>query len=238
MSGELHIDLETVIPDVLELPLKIEAPMHISSVALIRDEEGANSFSILPPEAVHTLVEQNIQVYMQHGFGSSAQYTDMEYANAGVIFEDDFRQLTTLCKILIKQRPFSQEQLEMLKEGQIIFTSLDMQKMKETEITLHLQKKVSAFGWNLIHGDRQEPLCDAIIAQQVSNLGISLSLSDLLLPILTDLIIHPKIRYALQKNPALMQCIYCYDGTVCHEPLAARFHLPWRDIISLCWELN
>ncbi|MBR4136592.1 MAG: hypothetical protein IKU03_09355 [Bacteroidales bacterium] len=235
---DLVLITETPTPDVLEYPIKMEHPMPKSVVALIKDEDVKAAYGILPPESVQTLVENNVIVYMQHGFGAHAHFTDEEYAEAGVVFEDDFTVLASLAKVLVKQTDFTEEELEKIRPEQILFSSQNLSTLSEKALQLLLEKKAAAFAWDLLHDDQQGYLVDKIFDEQISNFGITLALSNLLLPLIVDVVIHPKIRYALQKNPSLMQCIYCYNGTVCHKPLADRFLLPWKDIISLCWDLN
>ncbi|MBO4488341.1 MAG: hypothetical protein J5741_01635 [Bacteroidales bacterium] len=235
---DLVLITETPTPDVAEYPLKVEHPMPKTTMALVKDDDPQASYSILPPESVQTLVENHVIVYMQHGFGTHAHFTDEEYAEAGVVFEDDFTVLASLAKVLVKQTDFTEEELEKIRPEQILFSSQNLSTLSEKALQLLLEKKAAAFAWDLLHDDEQGYIVDKIFSDQISNFGITLALSNLLLPLLLDLLIHPKIRYALQKNPQLMQCVYCYDGTVCHQPLADRFMLPWKDIISLCWDLN
>ncbi len=235
---DLVLITETPTPDVLEYPIEVEHPIPKTAVALVRDDDAKISYSILPPESVQTLMENHIIVYMQHGFGAQAHFTDEEYAEAGAIFEDDLRTLSSLAKVLVKQTDFTKEEIALAKPEQILFSSQNLSRLSEQSLLLLIEKQCTAFAWDLLHNDQQEFVTDKILEEQISNFGVTLSLSNLLTPMIIDLVIHPKTRYALQKNPQLMQCAYCYAGTVCFKPLADRFFLPWKDIISLCWELN
>ena len=74
------------------------------------------------------------------------------------------------------------------------------------------------------------------------NLGLmgdtNFGLSNFLFPLVETLVHAPSIPYALQRAPELMQGVFCHAGTLCHQQTAETLHLPWQDILSLCWNLN
>ncbi|MCR4879062.1 MAG: hypothetical protein K5901_07080, partial [Bacteroidales bacterium] len=57
-------------------------------------------------------------------------------------------------------------------------------------------------------------------------------------PVVDTLVHAPTVAYALQRAPELLQAVLCHAGSLCHQPTAERLHLPFRDILSLCWDLN
>ena len=86
--------LEDASPAVQAQPDTLEIPLRDVSIALLKDEHPIGSFVMMTPDAVHALVEKNIHVFMQHGFSEQSQYSDMDYANAGAEFVDDFFMLS------------------------------------------------------------------------------------------------------------------------------------------------
>ena len=86
--------------------------------------------------------------------------------------------------------------------------------------------------------DEGIPVIDKIRKETLSEAGFQIALSNFLFPLIDTLVHAPSIAYALQRAPELMSAILCHDGTLCHQPTAEQLHLPWRDIVSLCWNLN
>ena len=91
---------------------------------------------------------------------------------------------------------------------------------------------------DLLQNDEGIPVIDKIRKETLSEAGFQIALSNFLFPLIDTLVHAPSIAYALQRAPELMSAILCHAGTLCHQPTAEQLHLSWRDIISLCWNLN
>ena len=91
---------------------------------------------------------------------------------------------------------------------------------------------------DLLQNDEGTPVVDKIRKETLSEAGFQIALSNFLFPLVDTLVHAPSIAYALQRTPELMSAILCHAGTLCHQPTAEQLHLPWRDIVSLCWNLN
>jgi len=209
-----------------------------NSIALLKDEHPIGSFVMITPDAAHTLVERNIHVIMQHGFSSHAQFTDMDYADAGAEFVDDFFLLSRMTKVLVKFTPFTDEQIEMLREEQVIFSTQFQSQISVNQIDRLNEKKVVALAMNFIREEQGMYMTDKILSETWSASSVNIALSAFLLPLLEDLASVPRIKFLLQRNPSLMQSAYCYNGHLCNREIAEMLNLPWKDITSLCWEVN
>lgn len=216
----------------------LELPLKENSLALVKDEQPFGHFTIMPPAAVHFLINNNVQVFMQHDFASQSEYSNMDYANVGVEFVDDFFMLTRMARLLVKFQPFTLQQADLMKKKQIIFSSqLVSQATKEYIQTLNA-KKIAAFSINFIHNEQGDCVFEEILSTLSKPARISESLSGFLLPLLMNVVYNPQLRFALQKTPALMQAAYCFGGHICNRGIAELLHLPWKDIVSLCWGGN
>lgn len=220
-------------PIVLEEPLYIDDSKTGVSVGLVRDENPSGKV-LLSPAAVKTLVDNDLTVLMQHGFSTGTPYTDMDYADVGVEFVDDFYLLATMAKTLVKFQPFEEDQLDFLRYEQTIFSSFNPLKAKSDYIQMLSMKRISAMAFNLIEDAEGHSVVEKILADDT---GVD-SLSDYLLPFVLELAFNQRLRFVLQKSPALMDSVYCFSGEVCNRDIADLLNLPYRDIVTLCWELN
>ena len=230
--------LEDASPTVQTQPDILEIPLRDASIALLKDEHPIGSFVMMTPDAVHALVEKNIHVFMQHGFSEQGQFSDMDYANAGVEFEDDFFMLSRMTKVLVKFTPFTDEQIEMLKDEQIIFSTQFPSEISVGQIEKLNAKKVTALAMNLIREEQGMYMTDKILSETWSAEGVNIALSAFLQPLLEELATMPRIKFLLQHNPALMQSAYCFNGYLCNKEIAELLGQSCNDISSLCWGMN
>lgn len=230
--------MEDASPAVQAQPDTLEIPLRDVSIALLKDEHPIGSFVMMTPDAVHALVEKNIHVFMQHGFSEQGQFSDMDYANAGVEFEDDFFMLSRMTKVLVKFTPFTDEQIEMLKDEQIIFSTQFPSEISVEQIGKLNAKKVTALAMNLIREEQGMYMTDKILSETWSAESVNIALSAFLLPLLEALGTVPRIKFLLQRNPALMQSAYCFNGYLCNKEIAELLGQPCNDITSLCWDMN
>lgn len=230
--------LEDASPAVQAQPDTLEIPLRDVSIALLKDEHPIGSFVMMTPDAVHALVEKNIHVFMQHGFSEQGQFSDMDYANAGAEFVDDFFMLSHMTKLLVKFTPFTDEQIEMLKDEQVIFSTQFPSEISVRQIEKLNAKKVTALAMNLIREEQGMYMTDKILSETWSAESVNIALSAFLLPLLEALATMPRIKFLLQRNPALMQSAYCFNGYLCNKEIAELLGQPCNDITSLCWDMN
>ncbi|MBP5205801.1 MAG: hypothetical protein J6Z44_03310 [Bacteroidales bacterium] len=225
-------------PVTLEKPAAVEIAHHGVSVALIADDMPLGDFAWITPNAVRTLVENHVKVYMQRGFAEHSPYSDMDYADVGAEFEDEFVRLAAMSPLLVKFMPFTEEQIGQMREGQIILSTQQAAQMSLPQAEMLLRKKISALAMNLIRDAQGLSVTDRILSETLTPVGLGIALSNFVLPMILNILFSPRFRFALQRTPALMQSVYCYDGHLCNAEMAELLGLPWKDIVTLCWDLN
>ena len=218
--------------------LLLEIPNTSTSISLIKPEDPSCNAVALTPSAVKYLIEQNIRVFVQYGFSANSPYSDSDYADAGAEFVDKFPDLAILGKIIIKFDSFTEEQLIVVPQEKIIFSTKLPNNLSIEYIKILNSKRIVSFAGVLLKDAIGESLVDKIISESLSDLGFNVALSSLLLPIVETLVHSPNIPYALQKNMHLIQGIYTYKAWLCSQIIAEKLNLQWRDILSLCWDLN
>lgn len=237
--SELDVILEAApVITTLEQPAMVGNRKSDLTVALIRDELPLSGYVMLTPNDVKTLIDNNITVFMQHGFSESTAYSDMDYANVGVEFMDDFNMLSSMARILVKYQPFTEEQLDLMKENQVLFSTQYVENVTSRYFSIMKTKRVTAFGINLLNEADGRSKLNRILSEAIFIDKKSIAISNFVLPLLMSLIFSPRLRFALQRDPALMNSVYCFEGTICNFEMTEHLKIPFCDIFSLCWDLN
>lgn len=210
----------------------------ISSIALIKDDSTIANIIPLTPPAVAQLVERKIEVLVQRGYSAHTDYTDLDYANVGAEIVDDLPTLFSRAAILLKLSAFNMNEAQLMQKKQIIISNLNLQKISNEYIEIVQQNKMTAIGLNFIKNRNDKPHLEEILSNTIDHHASSIALSSFILPILSALVFNHNIRNAIQTTPALMQGVYCYKGILCNKEIATQLQIMWKDILSLCWDLN
>jgi len=216
----------------------IDTPVRKLTLSLAKPEAPHPDSGFLTPTAVRNFIDQQVQVFIQHGFGNHNPFTDSDYADSGAEFTTPFADLALLSPIILKFDAFTFDQIALCKEKQILFSVLSPEAFTEEYIQAINEKKVTVFCLDLFKHDTGAPLLEQLRKESLSDAGFEITLSNFLFPLVETLVHAPSIPYALQRAPELMQGVLCHAGTLCHQQTAETLHLPWQDILSLCWNLN
>ncbi len=225
-------------PETLECRVATASFTHEPAIAFVRNEQPIGEFVMLTPTAVSGLIDSHVNVFMQNGFSAGSPFTDMDYADVGVEFVDDFFQLTRMSRTLVKFQPFTEEQVRMAHDEQILISTQTLAHLTAPYLQLLIEKQISAIGLNLLKDPEGRCLTDRILTETLSPVATSIALSNLFLPMLMNFVCSPRLRFALQRSPQLMAATYCFEGKITNREIAEAFHLPLHDIVHLCWDLN
>ena len=238
MSSEYIILQDTPHVETQEWQAAVESPTRKLTLALAKPETAHPDSAFLTPNAVRTLPDQQVKVFAQFGFANHNPFSDTDYADAGAEFTHHYADLSLLSHLVIKFDAFTLDQIALSKENQILFSVLSPENLDADYINVINEKKITMICLDLLQDESGIPVIEKICKATLSEAGFQIALSNYLLPI-TDTLIHaPSIAYALQQTPELMQAVFCHFGSLCHKQTAEKLHLPWRDILSLCWNLN
>ena len=238
MSSEYIILQDTPHVETQEWQAAVESPTRKLTLALAKPETAHPDSAFLTPNAVRTLTDQQVKVFVQFGFANHNPFSDTDYADAGAEFTHLYADLSMLSHLVIKFDAFTIDQIALSKENQILFSVLSPENLDADYINAVNDKKITMLCLDLLQDDSEQPVIEKIRKATLSEAGFQIALSNYMLPI-TDTLIHaPSIAYALQQTPELMQAVFSHSGSLCHKQTAEKLHLPWRDILSLCWNLN
>jgi len=115
-----------------------------------------NSFSenriALTPEAVGVMVANGHRVLMETKAGEGASYSDKDYSDAGATISYD-RKAVYECDLLVKSAPVSEQECELLKQGQYIISPIHLAVMKKNILEKMMEKKITALSFENLKDD-------------------------------------------------------------------------------------
>jgi alanine dehydrogenase len=207
------------------------------SVGFLADDHVDHPM-IISLEQIHHLVENNIQIYIQRGFGKIFGISDLEFSERGAEMIDDVPSLFYLSNMVIKYDPFTLQELQYLKNNQILVSTIHDHSITQ-EIAIQLfEKKITAFGINYIADKNGQFLFQNILENTLSNSAKTIAIGVITSSVIMSFTYDRNIRQTIQLNPEFLNSIYCYQGDICNPVIAAHAGVPWKDILGLCWDWN
>ncbi len=217
--------------------IDLETRLKTYSVGFLADDHVDHPM-IISLEQIHHLVDNNVQIYIQRGFGKYFGISDMEFSERGAEMIDDIPSLFYLSNMVIKYDPFSFEELQHLKNNQILVSTIH-DKAISNEIAIQLfEKKITALGINFITDKNGQFLFQNILENTLSNSAKTIAIGVITSSVIMSFTYDRNIKQTIQLNPEFLNSIYCYQGDICNPIIAASAGVPWKDILGLCWDWN
>jgi alanine dehydrogenase len=119
------------------------------SIGIPSDNTDEEKRVALTPESVNLLVESDNEVIVQKGAGLGANYSDKDYSENGAIITDSPAKVYS-ADAVIKVAPFSEEETDYLKGSQVVFSYLNVLRLKEEILNRLIRKKVTAIAFEKI----------------------------------------------------------------------------------------
>lgn len=134
----------------------------------------------LTPQGVELLVSNGHQVMLEAGAGMGANYSDLDFSEAGAKISKDTEEVFSN-DILLKVAPLNEDEIKWLKPNQTVFSSFHPPCQSTSVLSKLLRKKVNAIGFEYLRGENNHlPVVSAmseiaglvaitIAAEQLSN---------------------------------------------------------------------
>ncbi len=103
----------------------------------------------LTPASVSVLAGRGHEVVVQRGVGSSVQFQDSDYSEAGARLADSAREVFESDLILKVAAPV-EEEIAMLRHKQILISALQVGSQHRESLRSMMEKKVTAVAWDFI----------------------------------------------------------------------------------------
>lgn len=118
-------------------------------IGIPKENEFQENRVPVTPDAVETLVALGHRIVMESKAGSGSRFSDKDYSEAGAQIIYDKKQVYA-ADILLKVAPPSNEDIELIHDGQTIITPLHLPTLKENIITALMQKRVTSLAFEYI----------------------------------------------------------------------------------------
>ena len=211
---------------------------HPVTLGLVKGDRPIPDVVLFTPKLVSKLCEQGIKVFVQRDYAVHTTFTNMDYADAGAEIIDNFLSLVEVSKILVKFSPFTDAELNLLREEQIIISRVIMNELTQQYINLLKEKRAYAIAINLITDKDNWSELDNILMSSANAEIMNKRLGMFIMPLVEALLFSKNIRAVVQTNPALLQSMFCFKGILCNRLIAEHLDMMWKDILSLCFDLN
>ncbi len=106
----------------------------------------------LTPLSVGLLIQNGHEVFIEAGAGLAANFNDDHYSEQGARIVYDKKEVYK-ADIIIKIAPPTDEEVEMMKMGQVLFSALQMSTMKAEFLQSLMKKKVTAFSFEYLRDE-------------------------------------------------------------------------------------
>ncbi|HRO08845.1 MAG TPA: alanine dehydrogenase [Saprospiraceae bacterium] len=140
-----------------------------TEVALISEHTGSNKLNIgvpketilserrvtLVPHSVRTLIGYGHEVTIESGAGLQANFTDLNYAEAGAKITHS-REEIFKSQIIVKIAPPTNEEIAMMHPDQVLISPLQLPVLKDDYLENLTKKRITALAMEYIQSDNGE----------------------------------------------------------------------------------
>ena len=106
----------------------------------------------LSPMAVQLLTQQGHEIILESNCGDKANFPDLDYSSMGGIIAQT-REEVYDCDMIIKVAPPTEDEIDLMKNGQILLSAIHMLRTKEIIIKKLLSKNITAIGYEFLRDD-------------------------------------------------------------------------------------
>lgn len=118
-------------------------------IGLPRESSFQETRIALIPDAVKTLVSHGHEVLLQRNAGTSAHFSDSEYAEAGAYIVESAAEVLH-CDIILKVAPLTDHEIGLLRGKQYLLSALHLNARSRSYFQQMIQKKISALAFEYI----------------------------------------------------------------------------------------
>lgn len=141
-------------------------------VGLLKESNPNETRISLTPQGVELLVDSGHRVLIERGAGEGARFSDHDYAEAGAEIIDEKSKIFE-AEILIKISSLTQEEMQHLRPGKTIISSLELATREEAYFRELIRKKVTAIALELI----QDEMLDFPVLRSMCEIAGSVAVS-------------------------------------------------------------
>lgn len=128
------------------------------NIGIVKEQHEWEYRVPLTPSGVHSIVELGANIYIEKGAGSSGRFIDDEYEEAGasIVYRPD--EAIGRADLFLKVSRPTSEELDMLREGQTVFSFLHLPVAGTSYIKKLIDKKIVSIGFELVEDGSTLPI--------------------------------------------------------------------------------
>jgi len=117
----------------------------------------------LAPQGVYSLVKEGHRVYIEKGAGLDGHFSDEDFQKVGGEIVYSHEEAFKRADLIVKVMPPTEEECDLLHEGQMIFSFLQLSLRTSQTMSKLIEKKVTAIGTELIETNSgSKPILEAM----------------------------------------------------------------------------
>lgn len=126
-----------------ESMLEVKAKKNKLYIGIPKETSFQENRVALTPLSVALLINNGHDVMLQHNAGQAANFSDKDYNEQGAKIVYDTKSVYE-ADIIIKIAPPTMEEIEMMKPGQLLISTLQISTLKQECLHALMQKKITA----------------------------------------------------------------------------------------------
>ncbi len=132
------------------------------TIGLPREIDSNEMRIPLTPEAVDTLVSAGHDIFVESKAGDGANFTDLQYSEAGAIIVNN-REQVMKSEIVLKVAPYTMDDVKYMNSSQSLFSALHIRSQKSEVLHAMMEKRVTAIAFeNLMQDTDYYPVVRAM----------------------------------------------------------------------------
>jgi alanine dehydrogenase len=106
----------------------------------------------LSPLSIQSLTNRGHQVTMESGAGEAANFSDIQYSEAGAQIAYDKKSVYE-ADLIVKVDPPTDDEIELMKPGQLIISAIQLGNLKKESVDKLLKKKITAIAFEFLRDE-------------------------------------------------------------------------------------
>lgn len=136
----------------LEETLEYEVKKNSLYIGIPKENSFQENRIALTPQAVSVLVNNGNKICIEHNAGIPSSFSDNDYAEAGAKIVYDKKEIFA-ADMILKTAPINIEELEWIREGQIIFSPIHIPMLTKDYLQKCINKKIIGIALGNIKDD-------------------------------------------------------------------------------------
>ncbi len=152
MMSELSDIAKQAMMQPQEAMLEVKNKKNSLYIGIPKETSFQENRIALTPLSVGLLIQNGHEVVIEAGAGNAANFNDNHYSEQGAKIVYDKKEVYK-ADLIIKIAPPTDDEVSMMKMGQVLFSALQMSTMKAEFLQSLMKKKVTAFSFEYLRDE-------------------------------------------------------------------------------------